>query len=63
MITTPVQNSRRLFVQINLRALSNKCVVFVPYRAMINLFLVVDLLGCCCVYIVFVATNIKQVRS
>lgn len=30
-------------------------------RALINLFLVVDLLGCCCVYIVFVATNIKQV--
>ncbi|KAL1117154.1 hypothetical protein AAG570_004481, partial [Ranatra chinensis] len=30
-------------------------------RATINLFLVVDLLGCCCVYIVFVAKNIKQV--
>ncbi|PSN47057.1 Proton-coupled amino acid transporter-like protein pathetic [Blattella germanica] len=30
-------------------------------RAMINLFLCVDLLGCCCVYIVFVSTNIKQV--
>uniref|UniRef100_A0A6M2E1N5 Putative amino acid transporter n=1 Tax=Xenopsylla cheopis TaxID=163159 RepID=A0A6M2E1N5_XENCH len=30
-------------------------------RAMINLFLVIDLLGCCCVYIVFVSTNIKQV--
>lgn len=28
---------------------------------MINLFLVIDLLGCCCVYIVFVSTNIKQV--
>ncbi|KDR21503.1 hypothetical protein L798_02967, partial [Zootermopsis nevadensis] len=42
---------------------SNKCVVFAVYRALINLFLVVDLLGCCCVYIVFVATNIKQVRS
>ncbi|XP_067003584.2 proton-coupled amino acid transporter-like protein pathetic [Anabrus simplex] len=27
----------------------------------INLFLVVDLIGCCCVYIVFVAENIKQV--
>jgi hypothetical protein len=31
------------------------------YRSTINTFLVVDLLGCCCVYIVFVATNVKQV--
>ncbi|XP_969657.2 proton-coupled amino acid transporter-like protein pathetic isoform X2 [Tribolium castaneum] len=30
-------------------------------KAMINLFLVIDLLGCCCVYIMFVAENIKQV--
>lgn len=30
-------------------------------KALINLFLVVDLLGCCCVYVVFVSTNIKQV--
>ncbi|KAL1517835.1 hypothetical protein ABEB36_001549 [Hypothenemus hampei] len=30
-------------------------------KASINLFLVIDLLGCCCVYIVFVATNVKQV--
>ncbi|CAH1119687.1 unnamed protein product [Phaedon cochleariae] len=30
-------------------------------KAMINLFLVIDLLGCCCVYIVFVAKNFKQV--
>lgn len=30
-------------------------------KAMINLFLVIDLLGCCCVYIVFVSKNIKQV--
>ncbi|KAF5301877.1 hypothetical protein FQR65_LT08709 [Abscondita terminalis] len=30
-------------------------------KSMINLFLVIDLLGCCCVYIVFVSTNIKQV--
>lgn len=30
-------------------------------KAMINLFLVVDLLGCCCVYIVFVSKNVKQV--
>ncbi|XP_060519999.1 proton-coupled amino acid transporter-like protein CG1139 isoform X2 [Cylas formicarius] len=30
-------------------------------KAMINLFLVIDLLGCCCVYIVFVAKNTKQV--
>ncbi|XP_022124518.1 proton-coupled amino acid transporter-like protein CG1139 isoform X1 [Pieris rapae] len=30
-------------------------------KAMINWFLVIDLLGCCCVYIVFVSKNIKQV--
>ncbi|XP_046389905.1 proton-coupled amino acid transporter-like protein pathetic isoform X2 [Ischnura elegans] len=30
-------------------------------KGTINLFLVVDLLGCCCVYVVFVAENIKQV--
>ncbi|XP_055708651.1 proton-coupled amino acid transporter-like protein CG1139 isoform X1 [Phlebotomus papatasi] len=30
-------------------------------RFIINLFLVVDLIGCCCVYVVFVASNIKQV--
>ncbi|GLV45551.1 uncharacterized protein CBL_02571 [Carabus blaptoides fortunei] len=30
-------------------------------KAIINTFLVIDLLGCCCVYIVFVAKNIKQV--
>ncbi|KAK9500796.1 hypothetical protein O3M35_001991 [Rhynocoris fuscipes] len=30
-------------------------------RAIINLFLVIDLLGCCCVYIVFVAKNIRPV--
>lgn len=28
---------------------------------MVNWFLVVDLLGCCCVYIVFVAKNVQQV--
>lgn len=28
---------------------------------MVNLFLTVDLYGCCCVYIVFVASNIQQV--
>ncbi|XP_063546616.1 proton-coupled amino acid transporter-like protein CG1139 [Cydia strobilella] len=32
-------------------------------KAMVNWFLVVDLLGCCCVYIVFVATNVKQVAD
>ncbi|KAG8232779.1 hypothetical protein J437_LFUL013259 [Ladona fulva] len=30
-------------------------------KGTINVFLVIDLLGCCCVYIVFVAENIKQV--
>ncbi|KAG4075037.1 hypothetical protein HA402_014436 [Bradysia odoriphaga] len=30
-------------------------------RFLINFFLVVDLIGCCCIYNVFVATNIKQV--
>lgn len=30
-------------------------------KAMVNLFLTVDLYGCCCVYIVFVAGNIQQV--
>ncbi|KAL0852335.1 hypothetical protein ABMA28_000538 [Loxostege sticticalis] len=30
-------------------------------KAMINWFLVIDLLGCCCVYIVFVSKNVKQV--
>lgn len=30
-------------------------------RFIINAFLVIDLFGCCCIYNVFVATNIKQV--
>ncbi|KAG6452503.1 hypothetical protein O3G_MSEX007666 [Manduca sexta] len=30
-------------------------------KAMVNWFLVVDLLGCCCVYIVFIAKNVSQV--
>ncbi|KAG8035772.1 hypothetical protein G9C98_001428 [Cotesia typhae] len=30
-------------------------------KATINTFLVIDLLGCCCVYIVFVAENLEQV--
>ncbi|XP_049819913.1 proton-coupled amino acid transporter-like protein CG1139 isoform X2 [Aethina tumida] len=30
-------------------------------KACINLFLVIDLLGCCCIYVVFVARNVKQV--
>ncbi|XP_072399590.1 proton-coupled amino acid transporter-like protein pathetic isoform X1 [Diabrotica undecimpunctata] len=30
-------------------------------KAMINFFLVVDLIGCCCVYVLFVAKNLKQV--
>lgn len=31
------------------------------FRAVINTFLVIDLLGCCCIYVVFVSSNIKQV--
>ncbi|XP_033191566.1 proton-coupled amino acid transporter-like protein pathetic isoform X2 [Bombus vosnesenskii] len=30
-------------------------------KATINSFLVIDLIGCCCVYIVFISTNIKGV--
>ncbi|XP_034255640.1 proton-coupled amino acid transporter-like protein pathetic isoform X2 [Thrips palmi] len=30
-------------------------------RALINTFLVIDLLGCCCVYLVFVSSNLQQV--
>ncbi|CAH1970311.1 unnamed protein product [Acanthoscelides obtectus] len=30
-------------------------------KAMINMFLVIDLIGCCCVYVVFVSKNVKQV--
>ncbi|XP_012551797.1 proton-coupled amino acid transporter-like protein pathetic isoform X2 [Bombyx mori] len=30
-------------------------------KAMVNWFLVLDLLGCCCVYIVFVSKNVSQV--
>ncbi|KAM3968552.1 proton-coupled amino acid transporter-like protein pathetic isoform 1-T1 [Aphomia sociella] len=30
-------------------------------KAVVNWFLVIDLLGCCCVYIVFVSRNVKQV--
>ena len=33
------------------------------FRATINSFLVLDLVGCCCVYIVFVSENIKQVAD
>lgn len=32
-------------------------------RFIINAFLVIDLIGCCCVYNVFVATNVKQVAE
>ncbi|XP_034134091.1 proton-coupled amino acid transporter-like protein CG1139 isoform X4 [Drosophila guanche] len=32
-------------------------------RFMVNTFLVLDLLGCCCIYLVFVATNVEQVVS
>lgn len=30
-------------------------------RFIINSFLIVDLIGCCCVYVVFVARNVKQI--
>ncbi|KAL2748851.1 proton-coupled amino acid transporter-like protein pathetic isoform X3 [Vespula maculifrons] len=30
-------------------------------KATINCFLVIDLIGCCCVYIVFIATNLEEV--
>lgn len=30
-------------------------------RFIVNVFLVIDLIGCCCIYLVFVATNVKQV--
>nr|XP_012146268.1 PREDICTED: proton-coupled amino acid transporter 4 isoform X3 [Megachile rotundata]XP_012146269.1 PREDICTED: proton-coupled amino acid transporter 4 isoform X3 [Megachile rotundata] len=30
-------------------------------KATINSFLVIDLIGCCCVYIVFISTNLKEV--
>lgn len=33
----------------------------VIFRATINSFLVIDLVGCCCVYIVFISTNVKEV--
>lgn len=38
-----------------------KCNLCVFFRALVNIFLTIDLLGCCCVYIVFVSKNIKQV--
>lgn len=31
------------------------------FRATINSFLVIDLIGCCCVYIVFISSNVKEV--
>uniref|UniRef100_A0A1A9W4P4 Amino acid transporter transmembrane domain-containing protein n=1 Tax=Glossina brevipalpis TaxID=37001 RepID=A0A1A9W4P4_9MUSC len=30
-------------------------------RFIVNCFLVIDLIGCCCIYLVFVGTNVKQV--
>ncbi|XP_061387066.1 proton-coupled amino acid transporter-like protein CG1139 isoform X3 [Musca vetustissima] len=30
-------------------------------RFVVNTFLVIDLIGCCCIYLVFVGTNVKQV--
>lgn len=34
------------------------CVFF---RTIVDSFLIVEMLGCCCVYVVFVAKNLKQV--
>lgn len=39
--------------------IKKKLIIFC--RATINSFLVIDLVGCCCVYIVFVAKNMKPV--
>ncbi|XP_050443668.1 proton-coupled amino acid transporter-like protein CG1139 isoform X3 [Adelges cooleyi] len=33
------------------------------FRGLVNTFLTIDLLGCCCVYIVFVSQNLKQVMD
>ena len=37
--------------------------MFLNFRATINSFLVLDLIGCCCVYVVFVSENVKQVAD
>lgn len=37
--------------------------IFFFFRGLVNTFLTIDLLGCCVVYIVFVAKNIKQVGN
>lgn len=46
-----------MYIQLNKM---NNCFVR-SCRATINSFLVIDLIGCCCVYIVFISTNIKEV--
>jgi proton-coupled amino acid transporter len=43
--------------------MSNLLSISVCCSVAVNTFLIVYQLGICCVYIVFVATNIKQVRN
>lgn len=40
------------------------CILMIFYntfRGLVNVFIIIDLFGCCCVYINFVSNNIKQV--
>jgi hypothetical protein len=43
--------------------MSNPRLLYACCSAAVNAFLIVYQLGICCVYVVFVATNIKQVRT
>ncbi|XP_030745992.1 proton-coupled amino acid transporter-like protein CG1139 isoform X1 [Sitophilus oryzae] len=53
------------FAEVAEVAFSEGPAAFKPWakfaKASINMFLVIDLLGCCCVYVMFVAKNLKQV--
>ncbi|KAJ8672367.1 hypothetical protein QAD02_003626 [Eretmocerus hayati] len=37
--------------------------ILLDFRATVNTFLVLDLIGCCCVYVVFVGSNLKDVAD